>query len=288
MKLTLLGTGCPAVSTRRYGPANLVQHKDQSFLVDCGTGCSQRLLQANCSGAQLDALFITHMHSDHIIDLYQLIQSSWHQNRKSAPLIYGPKGLEAHVKGLMELWLEERELRILHEKRLSTAALAPELFEIEAKIPLKFKDLRIHGFSVNHKPIEHAFGYVFQSSNKKLVLSGDTRPCQEILRSSEGADVLVHEVFIHGGLKESGTRSQAGIQSVESYHTLSTEVGDIAAQAKVGCLVLNHFVPPQFDQMALLREVRKSFSGPIILGEDLLSIDVENRFVQYKELAFSY
>jgi ribonuclease Z len=90
MELTLLGTGCPAVSTERYGPAQVICHQNQAILVDCGSGVTQRLLAAGLSGRALDAVFLTHLHSDHIVDLFQLVISSWHQGRDRPQRIFGP------------------------------------------------------------------------------------------------------------------------------------------------------------------------------------------------------
>ena len=81
MQLTLLGTGCPKVEYKRFGPANLVSTKKSKILIDCGSGVTQRLHQAKVSSADIDALFLTHLHSDHVVDLYQLIISSWHSYR---------------------------------------------------------------------------------------------------------------------------------------------------------------------------------------------------------------
>ena len=82
MDLTLLGTGCPSVDFKRFGPANLISTKKTNLLVDCGSGVTQRLNQLKLSGANIDALLLTHLHSDHVIDLYQLIISSWHSYKK--------------------------------------------------------------------------------------------------------------------------------------------------------------------------------------------------------------
>lgn len=90
MELTLLGTGCPQVDTRRFGPASLVRHEGLTCLVDCGSGVTQRLLDAENHGAALDVVFLTHLHSDHISDLFQLILSSWHQGRDRPQRIFGP------------------------------------------------------------------------------------------------------------------------------------------------------------------------------------------------------
>ena len=112
MELTLLGTGCPKVDYKRFGPSNLVSTKKTKILVDCGSGVTQRLDQANISSAKIDALFLTHLHSDHVVDLYQLIISSWHSYRTTAWKIFGPKGTKKFVKDLMNTWKEERNLRI--------------------------------------------------------------------------------------------------------------------------------------------------------------------------------
>src|ERR1700720_1961703 len=107
MNLILLGTGCPQVDTRRFGPANLVRHEGHDFLVDCGSGATQRLLAADSSGRALDAVLLTHLHSDHIVDLFQLILSSWHQGRDRPQRILGPPGTRRFCDGLLALWRAE-------------------------------------------------------------------------------------------------------------------------------------------------------------------------------------
>lgn len=285
--MTLLGTSCPAVSTRRFGPASLVRHKGQNYLIDCGSGCTQRLLAAGSNGSELDAIFLTHLHSDHVIDLYQVIISSWHQNRDKPQKIYGPKGTKAFVEQTMELWRKERDARISHERRRSVQAFQIDVIEFDSAVLLKTPDLEIRAFPVAHGPVKNAFGFVFEAPKQKLVFSGDTGPCQSLIEAAQDADVLVHEVFIHKGLAETGLRTAEGIQAVESYHTLSTELGSIAAKARAKCLILNHFVPPSFDPNPLLATLRQSYSGPIIIGEDLMSFDLENKTGQYKELNFA-
>ena len=130
MQLVLLGTGCPVVSLERYGPAQLVEHEGAAVLVDCGSGVTQRLLAAGRPGRDLDAVLLTHLHSDHLVDLYQLIVSAWHQGRERPQRVFGPPGTRGYVEGLMALWKPELDLRIAHEKRPSTAALEVEVTEI--------------------------------------------------------------------------------------------------------------------------------------------------------------
>ena len=110
MELTLLGTGCPSVDYKRCGSANIVSTKYVKILVDCGSGVTQRLNQAKISSANIDALFLTHLHSDHVVDLYQLIISSWHSYRVKPWAIYGPKGTKKFVKNIMSAWKDERDM----------------------------------------------------------------------------------------------------------------------------------------------------------------------------------
>jgi ribonuclease Z len=104
MELTLLGTGCPQCDPDRLGPASLVRHAGRSFLVDCGSGVTQRLVAAGASGGALEAVFLTHLHSDHIVDLFQLIISSWHQGRARPQRVFGPLGTQRFIDGLLALW----------------------------------------------------------------------------------------------------------------------------------------------------------------------------------------
>ena len=117
MKLTLLGTGCPSVDFKRCGSSNLISTKSTKILVDCGSGVTQRLNQSKNSSADIDALLLTHLHTDHVIDLYQLIISSWHSDRTSQWKIYGPKGTKKFVDKIFSAWKSERKLRISYEKR---------------------------------------------------------------------------------------------------------------------------------------------------------------------------
>ncbi|MDH3594606.1 MAG: MBL fold metallo-hydrolase [Rhodospirillales bacterium] len=278
MKLTLLGTGCPAVHTERYGPAQVVCHGGAAVLVDCGSGVTQRLLAAGLSGRDLDAVLFTHLHSDHIVDLFQLVISSWHQGRDRPQSVYGPPGTRRYVEGLMALWRPELEQRIAHERRPSTAALEVEVVEFGAGEVLALGGLRVAAVEVDHRPVEHAYGFVFEADGTRLVLSGDTRPCPALTRAAQGADMLVHEVFVHRELPVVGSlRSAETVANVAAYHTLSDQVGKVAAEAGVGVLVLTHFVPPGCDRGALLTEVAADFDGPVVLGEDLMTLDSTRR-----------
>jgi ribonuclease Z len=277
MHLTLLGTGCPAVHAQRYGPAQIVRHGDTTLLVDCGSGVTQRMAQAGISGRDIDAVLLTHLHSDHIIDLFQLVISSWHQGRDRPQRVFGPPGTYNYVDGLVSLWQSEMERRIEHERRPSALALQTEVTEIKAGEEVEFGALRLRAVEVDHKPVRHAYGFVFESDEAKLVISGDTRPCDALTEAAQGADLLLHEVFVHREMKPAeGVRSAETIEQVASYHTLSSDVGKVAARAGVKWLALTHFVPPDCDTDALGKEIAADFDGKITMGEDLMTLDVVN------------
>jgi ribonuclease Z len=281
MRVTLLGTGCPQVSTRRYGPASLLRTETRQFLIDCGSGVTQRLLAAGTSGKQIDAVLLTHLHSDHIVDLFQLIISSWHQGRDRPQRIFGPVGTQQYLKGLMALWKPELDQRIAHEKRPSTTALELDVTEVEPGRIIQDGDLSVIAVPVRHQPVKAAFGYVFTDSKYKVAFSGDTAYCPELIQAAKDADALVHECFLHREMLALSGRSPETLANVASYHTLSTEVGKVAGQAHAACLILNHFVPVEFDAARLLADVRADYAGPVLVGEDLMDFDAATRMVSH-------
>jgi ribonuclease Z len=285
MRVTLLGTGCPQAHRHRFGPATLVRTAGRSFLVDCGSGVTQRLIAAGSSGAKLDALLLTHLHSDHAVDLYQLVVSSWHQGRDRPQRILGPAGTRAFAEATMAVWRREREQRIAWERRPSTAALELDVVEFEEGVIWDADGVRILAFEVDHRPVAPAFGFRFEAAGCRAALSGDTRVCDNLVTWAKAADLLVHECFIHQEmLARRGGRADPGLDNVAAYHTRSSEVGRVASRAGVRLLVLNHFVPVEFDRDALLREVTADFAGPVVIGEDLLTIDVSGRTVSFEGL----
>lgn len=282
MKVTLLGTGCPQCDPDRLGPASLVRHGGRQLLIDVGSGATQRLVSAGSSGAGLDAVLLTHLHSDHIVDLFQLVISSWHQGRDRPQLIYGPEGTRRYVDALMAVWRPELEQRIAHELRPSTAALEVEVTEITEGEILHLDEVAVRAVAVDHFPVKQAFGFVIEAGGRRAAFSGDTAPCGALTAAAQGADLLVHECFIHGiMLPEPGVRTEQGLANVARYHTASAEVGKIAAEAEVRCLMLNHFVPTKFDKDALVAEVRRDYRGPLLIGEDLMSVDLATGIVAH-------
>jgi len=175
----------------------------------------------------------------------------------------------------MDLWETERRQRIEHELRPSTKALEIEAIEIAHGETIVLDDLIVTAIEVDHRPVRNAFGFVFEHDGSKLVFSGDTAPCDSLAEAARGADVLLHEVFIHREMPViEGVRTEGGLRNVAGYHTLSSAIGKIASDASVGVLVLTHFVPPDFDKDALLDEITGDFSGTVVIGEDGMTVDI--------------
>jgi ribonuclease Z len=275
MELTLLGTGCPSVDHKRFGPSNLVSTETAKILVDCGSGITQRLHELKVSSADIDALLFTHLHSDHAVDLYQLIISSWHSYRIKPWKIYGPKGTKNFVKKIMDAWADERKLRISYESRASAKAFDIQVTEFKSIGTIKIKDLNVKYFEVDHKPVKFAYGFCFTYKNRKLTISGDTRPCENLMKYAQRSDVLLHEVFIEGEILQiNKMRTAKTLHNVQSYHTTSTQVGKVAFISRAKKLVLTHFVPTKFNKNNLKKVVKKDFGKDPIIGEDLMTIKV--------------
>ena len=275
MELTLLGTGCPSVDHKRFGPSNLVSTKTAKIIVDCGSGITQRLHELKVSTADIDVLLFTHLHSDHAVDLYQLIISSWHSYRVKPWKIYGPKGTKKFVKKIMDAWADERKLRISYESRASAKAFDIQVTEFKSIGSIKIKDLSIKYFEVDHKPVKYAYGFCFTSKNKKLTISGDTRPCENLMKYAQRSDILLHEVFIEGEILQiNKMRTAKTLHNVQSYHTTSTQVGKVAFISRAKKLVLTHFVPTRFNKNNLKKVVKQDFGKDPIIGEDLMTIKI--------------
>ena len=275
MLLTLLGTGCPKVDHKRFGPSNLVSSKKSNILVDCGSGVTQRLEEANISTANIDALVLTHLHSDHVVDFYQLIISSWHSYRIKPWKIYGPKGTKRFLTKIMKAWEQERNLRIKYEARSSIDAFKLDIKEFREYGKIRIKDIDLEYFKVDHFPVKHAYGFNFYNNNKKLSISGDTKPCENLMKYAQLADVLLHEVYIEGEIQPvTKMRSVKTLHNVKAYHTTSNQVGKVASLTRCKKLVLTHFVPTKFNKKTLQSVVKKDFGKNPVIGEDLLTIKI--------------
>lgn len=278
-KLVLLGTkGGPRVSRGRSNPANLVLANNRSYVVDCGYGVTRQLLQAGIEAHQVRTILITHHHSDHNLELGPLIYSAWAGGSRETIDVWGPPPLRQLVDGFFRSMSYDIDIRIEDEGRVDLRKLV-RVHEFEAPgVVFETEGLRVSATKVRHPPLTHAYAYRFDTPRRSIVLSGDTAVSPELVALAKGADVLLHEVMHLGGLDRLLARIPNAATLREhliATHTTTEEVGQVAAEAGVKTLVLNHFVPgddPSITDEMWTAVPRKHFGGPVIAGQDLQTI----------------
>jgi ribonuclease Z len=280
--ITLLGTGSPMVDPNRAGPSTLVRADGQVFLVDCGRGVLMRAAAAGVGAANLTALLLTHLHSDHITDLSDVITTRWVTTFAPTPLpIIGPPGTEAVVAATMAALAPDISYRIAHHADI-TEPPSVRVYEYTegtvwgdpggrdpgGKDP---GDVTISVAPTDHRPVEPTIAFRIEHGCTSVVLAGDTVPCASLDKLARGANALVHTV-IRKDLVEQMPAQR--IRDILDYHSSVEQAAATAARAGVQTLVLTHYVPPlvpgQEDQWRALAATE--FDGRVELGDDLLRI----------------
>ena len=267
-KIVLLGTGCPSPSHIRYGPSTLISTEKHKILIDAGSGVTQRLSEFGLAPSEIDIILITHLHSDHIVDLYQLYISGWHTGRTRPFKIVGPKGIKKFFDKTVEAYADELNLRVDWEKRPNHEGLDINIIEIDNEFIYEEMGIKITSIEVQHQPVEPAYGYQVFVDDKKITYSGDTRYSKNLEKASKNAEYLIHEVFVSLAFNEK-RMTEDTLKNVKDYHSTPKDVGTLAKAANVKKLILNHFVPPVFDEETLKAEISKYYKGEIIIGKDL-------------------
>lgn len=275
MKLTLLGTGDPVPNPRRAGPSQVLQCDGILVLIDCGSGAVRRLVEAGYAPKDLDWVFLTHLHSDHTIDLDYLLISGWSAFRSKPFRLVGPAGTRSRVDKLLDTWSWDMRVRRF-DYRLPAEVLNVHVVEVDHGSQVAAGSLSVTAVRVDHAPVEDAFGFRFDSPEISLFISGDTAPCNAVVEGAKDADILVHEVS-QVNKREAGHTALAPEKAAEyfamrtRYHTPPREAGRIAWEAGAKKLVLTHFGP--FDDLAEARhEAEQGYGREVILGEDLMEI----------------
>lgn len=279
-----VGTGTPMPGLRtQTGIAVLVN--GYFFMFDAGDGIVQRAENAGLPLDQLDAIFITHWHSDHYMDLPALVSRSWILGRNENLHVYAPGGLDGISKATDQFLAADNQYRANHHGKevmdISKSFTISHEFSInqgEAKVVFNQDDIKITAFDVDHEPVEPAVGYSIEYKGRKVVLSGDTRKNDLVQEMSLNADLLIHEVMLMPvyrelatALKKAGmTRNEKIVTDMQEYHTSPSGVADLARAAGVKMLVLNHLAPPpdNFIIKRLYMNELKAFRGPIHLAKD--------------------
>jgi ribonuclease Z len=275
IEVTLLGTGSPIPDARRAGPATLVRAGGQTFLVDCGRGVQQRLAAVGAGANGLSALLLTHLHSDHIADLGDLITTRWVTTftPDPAPLpIIGPPGTAAVVEATLKAFGFDIGYRIAHHADLTS----PPPVEVHEYTdgPVWDRDgAQITVAPTDHRPVAPTIGFRVEHAGASVVLAGDSVPCESLDTLAAGAGALVHTV-IRKDLIDAMPMQR--IRDICDYHSSVEEAAATATRAGVGILVLTHYVPGiepgQEDQWRAL--AASAFDRQIEIGDDLHRVEV--------------
>ena len=266
MEVVLLGTGFPRPSNERAGPSTAVLVGTRAFVVDAGRGVTMRLAGAKIQLSQIQAVFLTHLHSDHTDGLPDLYHSPWVLGRETAFQLYGPDGTREIADAIKKFYSEDIRIRATLTEMHPLAGAGIEVHIVREGVVYQDSDVKITAFAVDHRPVEPAFGYKFESGGRSIVISGDTRPSDNLIRYAKGADVLVHEAYLTEYF--SGVDSPAVAERLRSYHTTAEQAGDVATKAGVKLLVLTHLIPGDNDG-EFLKRASAHFKGKIAIGHDL-------------------
>jgi ribonuclease BN (tRNA processing enzyme) len=278
-RLILLGTGGgPRPRKASSASAQVVIANNIAYIIDCGDGAPRQLVSANVPLRTLRHIFVTHQHSDHNADYGNLIWLAWTAGLTTRVDTWGPPPLAKMTKLFFEMNDYDIRTRIASEGR---APLVPLVHVHELRqggLVLHDDNLIVTSTLVDHPPVVPAFAYRFDAPDRSIVISGDTRPSDNLVTLARGADVLVHSVFYPSAIDRlvAGVPSAGKLkESIVAHQTSVEDAGRTAQAAGVKTLVLSHFVPPDdpevTDQM-WMDAARVHFRGPVIVGKDLLEV----------------
>jgi ribonuclease BN (tRNA processing enzyme) len=271
-RVVILGTGNPAADPDRSGPAVAVVAGDRAYLVDCGPGIVRRAAAAVRGGipaleaARLTTVFITHLHSDHTLGYPDLIFSPWVLGRAAPLEAYGPAGLEAMTRHIEAAWAEDVEVRRRGLEQANATGCRVNVHAIRPGIVFRDDRLTVTAFPVRHGNWKEAYGFTFQAKDRRIVISGDTSPTDEVVKACNGCDVLLHEVYNPRGeeLKEPHWK-----EYFRTFHTSPAELGEIARRARPRLLVLYHQSLERLPEADLLEQVAREYDGRWVSARDL-------------------
>ena len=274
IRVTLLGTGCPPPVMNRFGPSTLVEAGGQKLVFDAGRGALQRLTQLRVPWPDVQGVFLTHLHSDHVVGFPDLWLTGWLiAPGRTAPLhVWGPLGTSKMMFHLRQAYESDIRVRLKNE-RVSSAGVLIIARDIREGIVYDKGGVKVTAFEVDHRPVKPAFGYRIDYAGHSVVLSGDTRVSENLIRHANGVDLLVHEVFAPGTLTRMGVPAERA-QRIIAYHLTPEEAGQVFTRTKPRLAVYSHICGPNATDEELLPPTRKTYTGPLELGEDLMVIEV--------------
>jgi len=253
------------------GPATAVVIGKRVLLFDAGPGVMRQTKAANLPINGPEALFITHLHSDHTLGYPDLILTSWVMRRAKPFPVYGPRGLRRMTHHLLAAYSEDIRIRTEGLEHEVAGGYRVNVREIREGLVYQRDGVRVTAIRVPHGSWKEAFAYRIDTPDRSIVISGDTRPSEALIKAAAGVDVLVHEVYSAAHLKpEDRPGGKDWPQYNREFHTSDVELGTIAARAKPKLLILTHIIRMGATDEELLAGVRKGgFAGRVVIGRDL-------------------
>ena len=273
--VTITGSGCPIPDADRAGPGVLVEVDDLRLQFDVGRSTVQRLAGAGIDRAQIDAVFVTHHHSDHLVGLQDLVLTRWVMARgevtEPLPIVVPAGPAEDFVDEMLRPWRHDLDVRAAHANRTDEVTLDVVAFDIPDSPAEVWRrgEVTVIAGQVRHEPVHPAVGFRVESPDGVVVITGDTLVCDEVAELAAGADVLVYEAMRFEVIEQRPPH----LQFILDYHADTRLIGAQAAELGVPVLVLTHFIPAPNDPETLndyVRDIRDAgFEGELVVADDL-------------------
>jgi ribonuclease Z len=270
-KVTLLGTGTPRPKTDRYGASTLVEAGKENLIFDCGRCTLQRLFETGTVLKQANKLFLTHLHSDHTVGIPDLWLTPWIYGRWNEPFyVWGPAGTRNMMTKLQEAFDFDIHIRPVHDL-LSPEGAKIVPHEIDQGVVYENNGVKITAFEVDHRPIQPSYGYRIDYEGKAVVLSGDTAYSENLIKFAKNVDLLIHNV---GAADEEELRASERYRNIMTLHTSPEEAAEVFTRANPKLSVYTHMVLLKVKIEEIIERTRKTYTGPLEIGEDLMAFEI--------------
>jgi len=272
LKIILLGTGVgPPVNLQQYGASTLIEAGGVRLLFDCGRSATLRLAQVGVPPGSINRVFLTHLHSDHVIQLPDLLLTGWVGGGRSVPLeVWGPAGTRDMMDHLLQAFAFDIHMRRDVDEKAPGDGIRVMSHDVEQGVVFDQQGVKVTAFLVDHGPVTPAFGYRVDYRGHSVVLSGDTRVSENLIRIARGVDVLVHEVLDADTVRGWFPTKPEAAEAILAKHTTPEQAGTVFARVKPGLAVYSH--APNVERV--ISQTRKTYSGPLHGAEDMLTIEI--------------